>query len=257
MSNSIVELVKALAWPVSTFLIALTFYEPLGRLLEALGSRATKLSLFKIEVELASAASPNATPSLDSIRNPQLAPMNDSSRMLFKQVQDVRPADYAVINIGNGDEWLTSRLFIGAAMLQRMRGIRSIVFVGRVGGVDRKFLAVSSVTRARWTLSQNYPWLEAAFACASADAIIGRWGGGYTAGQIHSPQVKVNSDQGAINPTAAEILVDRFIQMLQDTSAGTDAEWIDLDANRKEHATWVTESLLKELLPPEDFQAWE
>jgi len=97
-----VEFVKALAWPVCVIIIAFYFHRPLGRLLEALGSRATKLSVFKVGVELAAAAPPHTTPSLESIRNPQAAPIADSSGTLFRQVQDVRPADYVIIDIGDG-----------------------------------------------------------------------------------------------------------------------------------------------------------
>ncbi len=259
MDQSIVELVKALAWPVAAASTAIAFYQPLSHLFEALGTRATKFSVFKIEIELASAATPSASPSLEEIKNPQLAPVGDSTQMLFHQVQDEKPADYSVIDIGGGEEWLTTRLFIGAAMLQRMRGVESLVFIARVGSMERKLLAVSPVARVRWSLAQRYPWLEAAFARAYAEAQpaagrlfppIGQ------IGLIQSSPPTITSATGGMQPSVASAIVGRFLELVQDAPTVTDSSWVDLTGDRKERAAWVTQSLLNELLPPEAYEAW-
>ncbi len=49
---SVVELVKALAWPIVALVIAGGFRRPIAQFVSALGSRITKLSLFKVELEL-------------------------------------------------------------------------------------------------------------------------------------------------------------------------------------------------------------
>jgi hypothetical protein len=257
MGDGVIELVKALAWPVAAAAISIAFYEPLSRLFEALGARATKLSVFKIEIELSSGARPSASPSLEEIRNPQLALLGDSGPMLFQQVQDVTPADYAVIDLGDGEEWLTSRLFIGAAMLQRMRGVECLVFVARVGSLSRRLLAVASVGRIRWALAQRYPWLEAAFACAYGEAQPGAGRAHFPPiGQIPAVQPAITSFTGGIAPSRANALVNRFIELVQDTSAGTGPDWVDLSRGRQERADWVTEPLLSELLPAEAYEMW-
>ena len=63
-----VELVKALAWPVLVLVVAVVFRRPLALFLGALGSRVTKLSIFKVELELVPATSATSTPLLDDIR---------------------------------------------------------------------------------------------------------------------------------------------------------------------------------------------
>jgi hypothetical protein len=60
MDNTFVELVKALAWPVSALSAAVIFYRPICQFLEAIGARATKLSVFKVEVELIAGARSSA-----------------------------------------------------------------------------------------------------------------------------------------------------------------------------------------------------
>ena len=62
MGALIVDLAKALAWPAAAVALAVILYRPLSRLFEGLGARATKLSVFKIELELAAPASASSSP---------------------------------------------------------------------------------------------------------------------------------------------------------------------------------------------------
>ena len=48
-----VELVKALAWPVTIIFGLAVLYSPLSHLIRTIAQRATKFSLFKVELELA------------------------------------------------------------------------------------------------------------------------------------------------------------------------------------------------------------
>ena len=178
--------------------------------------------------------------------------MGDSSHMLFSQVQDERPATYAVIDIGDGEEWLTSRLFIGATMLQRMRGLECLVFVKRLAGVEFKFVAVVSVSELRWRLAQRYPWLEVASARAYSEKIAPS----SPIGQFPASQPIITSPTGGMQPFVAGAVVRRFIELVQDTSGGTDPDWIDLSSGRKERASWVTATLLKDLLPAIAYEAY-
>ena len=159
-----VELVKALAWPLIAVVVALLFRKPLGEFVGALGTRVTKLSVFKVELELVPAATAVVSPLLDDIRTVTTsAAISDSSRAMLEQLQNQTPADFDEINLGAGDEWLTSRLYIAAVMLERMRGVQVLVFLERTPATDRRFVAVVPVKQLRWALAQRYPWLEAAF----------------------------------------------------------------------------------------------
>src|SRR5580765_4530184 len=156
------EIIKALAWPVSALIMAVVFRRPLNAFLGALGTRVNKLSVFKVELELTPAKSATSTPLLDEIRAvTTAAPIADSAATLLEQVQMATPADYATIHLGHGDEWLTSRLFIAATMLERMRGLQVLVFVESVDTIDRRLLAVVPVAVVRWALARRYPYLEA------------------------------------------------------------------------------------------------
>ena len=160
-----VELVKALAWPLAGLVIAVVFRQPITLFMSALGSRITKLSVLKVEFELVPAAAATTTPLLDDIRsatNP--AVISNSTRMMLEQVQSGSLADFAVVALGAGQEWLTSRLYLAAVMMERMRGVKVFVFVERAPNTERRFVAVASVQQLRWALARRYPWLEAAWA---------------------------------------------------------------------------------------------
>ncbi len=164
-STPTVELVKALAWPVVALLIAGIVRRPIALFVSALGSRITKLSLFKVELELVPASAATATPLLDDIRTAtNSAAISDSSRMMLEQVQSGTPADFALVALGGGEEWLTSRLHIAAVMMERMRSVKVFVFVERAPTTERRFVAVVPVRQVRWALARRYPWLEAAWA---------------------------------------------------------------------------------------------
>jgi hypothetical protein len=59
---------------------------------------------------------------------------------------------------------LTSRLFIFAVMLQRMRGLRCLVFLETSGGIRRRFMGMAPPGAVLWSLAMRYPWLEWALA---------------------------------------------------------------------------------------------
>ena len=86
---------------------------------------------------------------------------------MLEQVQSTKPADFAIIALEAGEAWLTSRLYIAAVMMERMRGTQVFVFVERTASTERRLLAVASVRQLRWALARRYPWLEAAFVRAS------------------------------------------------------------------------------------------
>jgi hypothetical protein len=52
VASPAVDLVKTLTWPIVVLLIAVGFHKSIALFLSALGSRITKLSVFKVELEL-------------------------------------------------------------------------------------------------------------------------------------------------------------------------------------------------------------
>ena len=176
-SSPFIGLLNVIAWPVVALVIGAMFRKPFSAFVVALGGRITKLSMFKVELELVPAGTAAATPFLENIRKAiSGAEINDSSQMMLEQVELRTPADFAIIQLGDGDEWLTSRLFIAAVMLERMRNVRALVFVERGENTEQRFVAIVAPRQLRWVLAQKYPWLEAAWLRAVGARVFGQHG---------------------------------------------------------------------------------
>jgi hypothetical protein len=262
------ELVKGLSWPVASVLIALLLYRPLTRFVTALGGRITKLSLFKVELELKPAeASQASTPLLDEIRSATTsAPIGDSSRMILEQAQIGDRADYAVIKLGKGSEWYTSRLFIAAIMMQRQRGVRVFVFVDDSGASSQRVVAVAPVSDVRWVLAKHSPWLEVAWARANLLALPGAYSVPAPPGAWVLPDALTwsfdtiaSSDTGSFDPNTARSIVQHFLNSVQQNTAPPQqsaSQWQRLEGDRYERASWVTSDMLLDLLPKVGRSAW-
>jgi hypothetical protein len=282
-----VAVVNALAWPVAAIVMALAFRRPLGDFLSGLAGRVTKLSVFKVELELTATPSAAVSPLLDDIRSATTpASISDSTRTMLEQAQSTLPADFAEINLGTGDAWLTSRLFIAAVMLERMRGVQVFVFLESTPGTTRRFVAIAPLAYVRWSLAQQFPWLEAAWARAYLNifptppqgTIVVPKGAKWlpdprTLSVTSSP---IESSSGALSPWQARQLVSEFITLLQEEvqftpmtsppSSPRAAVWgtpqsqmqpsVILGAKTLERASWMTRELLETLLPQDSFDLW-
>ena len=251
----VIARVAALAtWPVVVLVVLLVYRRPMGLFLAGLGARVTKLSVFKVQLELAAAEVSAPSVVLNELRDTTQAAISDSSMALYAQVQDTSPADFAVIDLGVGDEWITSRLYIAAALLERMRGLRAIVFVESRGALPGYLLAVAPAAIVRWSLAGRYPWLELAYAQAIMQAM-------QEAGQLDPKTFApgdslVTTDHGTLGGARATTVTRAFLSSIQDWTANpapsrTD-EWVQLNGYR-ERAEWVTVALLRDLLPAEHF----
>ncbi len=279
---------SALAWPIAAVAIALAFREPLSQFLSGLSGRVTKLSAFKVELELATAPAAGSGPLLDDIRSATtLAPIADSTRMMLEQAQSTVPADFAVIDLGTGEEWLTSRLFIAAVMLERMRAAKVMVFLETTPTTTRRFVAIGSLAEVRWSLARQFPWLEASWARAYMDVFPAYPPAGVVVPNgalwlpdpltIPSEPSPIQSSSGAIEPWTARNLVASFIKSLQmaapgilpsappasvtspivPVQSGSSADsWVLFASGTQERARWVTRTMLETMLPPMGFELW-
>jgi hypothetical protein len=274
-----VELGRALAWPAAAVVIAILLYRPLNIFVRAIGSRITKLSLFKVELELLAERAATSTPLLDDIRSASTAAqINDSKIMMLEQVQSGTPADYAVVAIGNGEQWLTSRLYIALIMMQRMRGVQVFVFLERTANTEQKLVAVAPINQLRWALAQQYPWLEAAWVRANTAGLMALAVPPVQAAaqpqplscNLPDPRAQhifsglITSDTGGFPPYNASQMLQHFIASLQQVAQPLKplqepAEWAPLvdrttgNTVAYERANWVTSSLLEALLSQETF----
>lgn len=164
----IASVLSAVLWPVVVLVILLVFRKRIPALVEGVASRVTKLEFAGISLELA-VAKPfvpewSGPPGALDLRHRATAmQVNDSTARTFiaqLQLTEEGTADYAQVNLGTGEEWLTSRLFIMAIVLARMKGIKCFVFVETSGSVRKRYVGWAEPEKIRWALAKRYPLLE-------------------------------------------------------------------------------------------------
>jgi hypothetical protein len=83
------------------------------------------LSVYEVSIELAAVPELSSTWEAGPADVRQLTPatvFDSYSQSLFQELLQPGQADYAVVDLGDGRKWLTSRLFIFALVLGRVRG---------------------------------------------------------------------------------------------------------------------------------------
>src|SRR3954468_3421851 len=142
----VAAIITALFWPTILFLVFYNYRESLPGLLEGLLSRIKKFEFAGLSIEVAEAkafhpAWSESVNAQDLRHKAASVQVNDSTAATFiNQFRDGARGDYAEINLGEGMEWLTSRLFIMAILFGRMKGIRAFVFLETAGTVRKKFV---------------------------------------------------------------------------------------------------------------------
>jgi len=139
-----VELITHLAWPGVVIAAAISFRDPIIRLIDNLAQRPFNLSAFKVQIELGQLSKAE----MPQAKVEALAGQFVSASLpleIAASIRNATGADYLVIDIGSGGEkrWLTSWLYILAATLERIRGLRCLVFVS---GSARNAKFVGSAT---------------------------------------------------------------------------------------------------------------
>jgi hypothetical protein len=159
MSHLVIELVRSLAWPVVLLAILVLFRDPLSRMLKQLGGRVSRISVWNISVELA-VATPLPSPltsRFSEVRASVPALIDSDARQDLLDLLAARPdADYVVVDLGTGDQWMTSRLFIFALLLDRGLGVPSMVFVRIQNGIGNLFSGLAETTAVWRRLEAEY-----------------------------------------------------------------------------------------------------
>jgi hypothetical protein len=82
----------------------------------------------------------------------------NSNSPAFEQAVTGGPATYVLINLEEGESWLTSRLYLFVDVLAEVRDIRAVVFTTRVDAAN-VFAGLSSVDCVLRRLGWAFPWL--------------------------------------------------------------------------------------------------
>jgi hypothetical protein len=168
------------------------------------------------------------------------ATVTASGRTALTEVVRGPDVEYAVINLGRGDQWLASRLLIFTVVMQQLRNTQCIV-VTAAEGADARERLVGLVTadNMRRALAWEYPWLEAEL---------------FSAWEITSTTNAATSPGGTrvarLSPDLAEKLYDEYVSYLRKAVKGPDeAEWTELQYGRGyEHSRLLTADTLGTVL---------
>jgi hypothetical protein len=165
------SLIRTLVWPLTLLVVLVFLRKPIRTLLT--NARLTKVSAFGVSVEFARAtevrldwSGPKGTDYRSSTVATDIAGSYKS--VLTELLDKPLTADYAVLDLGEGRLWLTSRLYLFANLLAR-KGLRAFVFVDTDQGIRGRFVGIASLDEIRWRLAGASPWMEKAFAKVYAD----------------------------------------------------------------------------------------
>ena len=252
-SKNIADLIKAIAWPVVIGLALIAHGKPLLKFLEGLGQRITKLSIFDIGIELATVSEFKPSWSIGSVDVRKIthhSVMTDNVTLnLFEQITENNASDYAIADLGFGKEWLTSRLFIFAVMLERLSGLKCFVFLETAKNADKRFIGAALPANIRWALARQYPWLEAAFIESYSRVIIPNKALPPSKPDLPAEQF-ISSETGAIDMDKARNLVATYLDLIQISAPLIPSEssrWVPLGEPPTlwERAEWIDGSRLK------------
>ena len=130
MTKEWAELIGHFVWPVTIFSLVWIFQDPLSNFIRVVARRITKISAFKVNIELGHLSA--ASTLRMTIEGLGKAARVDEGKILpiVSEFLKSGKANYVTIDIGkNSDQWLTSRLFLLSALLERGRNVRSVVFL--------------------------------------------------------------------------------------------------------------------------------
>ena len=199
----VVEALKAVAWPIVVAFSLYLFRRPLVELIGSVVTRATKVSLFEVSIELAKLPELHSSWSAGGADVRKLTPsmlFDSYSQALFTELLNPLYVDYAIVDLSTGREWLTSRLFVFALVLGERRGLRTFVFLETAAGIRRRFLGVATSADVTRKLGERYPFLYKA------------------AWQALGEQYAV------IPPLGVDYLVKRYLEELQTEIAPPDTD---------------------------------
>jgi hypothetical protein len=261
----VIDILKIIAsWPVIVALILYSFREPIAKLIDAIGKRATKVSVFQFSVELPPAAGPPPIWSEAQLIEFLKSPARGGSALetLKNQFADPSHFNHIVIDLGDGKTWLNSRLYLFAVMLKQMNGLQCFLFLHTKNNVQEQFLGIATADEVRWALANRYPWLEVAFARAYATA--------FTDTPQDMPRASTHWDPltGRLDVNIASKIASTFLGNLQlpvvlSPNAESEpqlplgkepGEWVFLRPQRTgdptvwERAVWLDAGVLKRIL---------
>lgn len=167
-SEPVLVLVGLMIWPVTILLAIHLLHEPIAEIAKGIARRAVRFSVFQVEIELAplAAAPPAFDVAIGQLRDAVVATSGPGP--LIEGVSLAEGAAFVTVDLGTAEKprWLTSRLFLLAALLERSRTVRAIVLLE----ARERFSGIVRPADLRAELGLRFPRYETEFARACVDA---------------------------------------------------------------------------------------
>lgn len=239
---NIAAIASALVWPVFLAILIALYREKIGQFLKDIIPHIRKFSISPTSISIELAETKGFEPiwkgkepgAMDS-RQTYILNIQDSAPQLLQQIQERSIVDYAIFDLGDGSQWLSSRLYLFTTLLHRMRGLRSIVFVDIHEAITHHFIGIADPSQVRYALAIRYPYLETAFAKAYGNL----------------PGLVITSVYGSFEQWKTIDLVTNFFKEIQqeEPSDSDKRNWVYLKRHKKwEHAEWLDTLKVKEIL---------
>ena len=162
VSLDVGDLIGAIFWPLVLVVVAVIYRGAVREGIHAAFQRGFKLGLpggwsFELpgatEARVEWAAGRMET---DLRRPVSSTTITDSTRMEFSaQLLDRTPAQYAIADLGGGEEWLSSRLYIMSVLLARLRSVEVFVFLEQRGAEPGCLVGWAKLADVRWALART------------------------------------------------------------------------------------------------------
>jgi hypothetical protein len=254
----IAALLSALVWPAVLAFVLYTYRNHLPGFFGKLVERVNKVDVAGVSLELAQAKPfvpdwPSSAQVPDLRHQATAIQLTDSSRASFlSQLNDQGSGDFAEINLGNGEEWLTSRLYIISILFARMKGLECFVFLETVNSLRRRYVGWAEPEKIRWALARHYPWLEIAYADAYAEIT------GQRSATVVTQHGRIGYPYAPLDAMASIDLLSAFLRRVQSSippavpaSAPADTDHVRIDPATREHAHWLRADMLEQILGPD------
>lgn len=240
---TIIGAAEKLAWPITVLLLLLFYRKTIETMVSEFSEKGGELSIAGLAIKFPVMKAIALDDDVLSFKtsDPVIITNDSMKTTLLRMLRDPSQREYIVINLGEGQEWVTSRLFIFTIMLRTMKAVRCIVFLE---GSVPKFLGIARPDRIRWALAQGQPCLEKAYLTALTQSIQSQ------------PEPFVNNE-GALDSQIAENAIRAFIREVGPNStacAGAQPpkgkQWAKL-GNNIEYGTWLSGVDVQQLIGAE------
>jgi len=116
------------AWPLAAVVIAIVLRRQIAELARGLGARISKVSIMSVKIELAAAREAPSPwtlyPGADVRGLTDSGDLISGADTLLSALAEPDPVDFMIVDLGRGKEWLTTRLFLFATLMELTRKVR-------------------------------------------------------------------------------------------------------------------------------------